>query len=60
MMRNLGLSLLLLAQTTHAIYDDGHFDRVTKIADVAHLKSFVQGEFDADRSVLVRWIASVG
>jgi len=59
--RALALLILgVLATQISAIYPDGHFNHVTKISDESQLHSLIDETLSADKTLMVRWIASEG
>jgi len=52
------LTIAILAVVS-AIYPDDHWNYATKLTE-DNFDSFIQGEIDQDKTVLVRWIASAG
>ena len=54
------LGLGLLTTQIAAIYPEGHFDFVTKISDEAQLHTLIDDTLAADKTLMVRWIASEG
>lgn len=54
------LGLGLLATQIAAIYPEGHFNFVTKITDEAQLHTLIDDTLAADKTLMVRWIASEG
>jgi len=52
------LTIAILAVVS-AIYPDDHWNYSTKLTE-DNFDSFIQGEIDQDKTVLVRWIASAG
>jgi hypothetical protein len=57
----LRVALLALAVGTASagIYPDGHFDVATKLT-TSNYKDVIQEAIDADKTLMVRWIASEG
>jgi len=58
--RAVALLILGLVAQISAIYPDGHFNHVTKISDESQLHSLIDETLSADKTLMVRWIASEG
>jgi len=53
------MAMAMLSVLALAIYDDGHFDRVTKCT-TSNFEKFVEDQVDSGKTLFVRWIASAG
>lgn len=54
------LVLGVLVTQIAAIYPDGHFNHITKISDEGQLNTLIDETLSADKTLMVRWIASEG